>query len=170
MPQILCWFIYLGFYVAFNTVQVISRRVVGRPEETSTYSLLGFCTVNCRSMASNYQLSHLRLCQELNPFLRGGRQECYHSAIVAPKYYVGETTRALSKTIYEHKATVQKDGQVTPVSRHFKSEGHNHKHMQFTVLEWCTPKFESSHTFTRRRTELFWIFRLHSLAPLASFN
>ena len=32
-------FIYLfiwGFYVAFNTVQVISRRVVGRTEETST--------------------------------------------------------------------------------------------------------------------------------------
>ena len=53
-------FVYLGFYVAFNTVQVISRRVVGRAEETSTYSLLGFCTVNCRPTASNYQLSHLR--------------------------------------------------------------------------------------------------------------
>ena len=51
---------YLGFYVAFNTVQVISRRVVGRAEETSTYSSLGFCTVNCRPTASNYQLSHLR--------------------------------------------------------------------------------------------------------------
>ena len=40
-------FIYLEFYVDFNTVQVISRRVVGRAEETSTYSSLGFCTVNC---------------------------------------------------------------------------------------------------------------------------
>ena len=29
-------FIYLGFNVTFNTVQVISRRVVGRAEETST--------------------------------------------------------------------------------------------------------------------------------------
>ena len=29
-------FIYLGFYVAFNTVQVISRQVVGRAEETPT--------------------------------------------------------------------------------------------------------------------------------------
>ena len=29
-------FIYLGFYVTFNTVQVISQRVVGRAEETST--------------------------------------------------------------------------------------------------------------------------------------
>ena len=33
-------------------------------------------------MASNYQLSHLRLCQEPNPSLRGGRRECYHSATV----------------------------------------------------------------------------------------
>ena len=39
-------FIYLGFYIAFNTLQVISQRVVGRAEETSTYSSLGFCTVN----------------------------------------------------------------------------------------------------------------------------
>ena len=66
-------FIYLGFYVAFNTVQVISRRVVGRAEETSTYSSLGFCTVNCRPTASNYQLSHMRPCRESNPGLRGGR-------------------------------------------------------------------------------------------------
>ena len=77
-------FIYLGFYVAFNTVQVISRQVVGRAEETSTYSSLGFCTVNCRPTASNYQLSHLRPCWGANPGLRGGRRECYHSATVAP--------------------------------------------------------------------------------------
>ena len=77
-------FIYLGFYVAFNTVQVISRWVVGRVEETSTYSLLGFCTVNCRPTASNYQLSHLRPCRGSNPGLRDGRRECYHSATVAP--------------------------------------------------------------------------------------
>ena len=73
-------FIYLGFYVTFNTVQVISRQVVDRAEETSTYSLSGFCTVNCRPTASNYQLSHLRLCMEPNPSLGGGRRECYHSA------------------------------------------------------------------------------------------
>ena len=79
-------FIYLGFYVTFNTVQVISRRVVGRAEETSTYSSLGFCTVNCRPMASNYQLSHLRPYRESNPGLRGGRQECYHSPTVTMAY------------------------------------------------------------------------------------
>ena len=78
------WFVYLGFYVAFNTVQVISRQVVWRAEETSTYSSLGFCTVNCRPTASNYQLSHLRPWRGSNPGRRGGRRECYHSATVAP--------------------------------------------------------------------------------------
>ena len=78
-------FIYLGFYVAFNTVQVISRRVVGRAEETSTFSSSGFCTVNCRPTASNYQLSHLRPCREPNPGLRGGRRVlplCHHSPLL----------------------------------------------------------------------------------------
>ena len=74
----------MGFYVALNTVQVISQRVVGRAEETSTYSLSGFCTVNCRPTASNYQLSHLMPCWEPNLGLRGGRRECYHSATMAP--------------------------------------------------------------------------------------
>ena len=86
-------FIYLGFYVAFNTVQVIPRRVVGRAEETSTYSSLGLCTVNCRPTASNYQLSHLRPSQGSNPALRGGRRECYHSATVAPSFCYKEVNK-----------------------------------------------------------------------------
>ena len=68
-------FIYLGFYVAFNTIQVMSRRVVGMAEETSTYSSSGFCPVNCRPTASNYQFSHLRSRRELNPGLKGGRRD-----------------------------------------------------------------------------------------------
>ena len=59
--------LFVFFYVAFNTVQVISRRIVGRAEETSTYSWSGFFTVNCRPTASNYQLSHLWPCRQPNP-------------------------------------------------------------------------------------------------------
>ena len=81
----ICLFIYLGFYVAFNTVHVISRQVVGRAEETSTYSWSRFCTVKCLPTANNYQLFHLRQSREPNPSLRGGRRECYHSATVAPR-------------------------------------------------------------------------------------
>ena len=75
-------FIYV-FCIAFNIVQIIPPWVVGRAE-TSTYSWSRFCDVNCRQMASNHQLSHLRLGQESNPDLRGGRRECYHSATMAP--------------------------------------------------------------------------------------
>ena len=80
------WFFLVGGggggYVAFNTVQVISRQVVGRAEEASTYSFSGLCTANCLPTASNYHLR--RPCREPNPGLRGRRLECYHSAIVAP--------------------------------------------------------------------------------------
>ena len=82
------------------------------------------------------------------------------------KHYVGETSRAFRKRMYEHKASVLKDGLITPVSRHFKNDGHSHKHMQFSVLQWCTPKFDIDSTSKRRRIELCWIFKLHSLAPI----
>ena len=77
----LCLF---GFYCQFHhIVLVISQLVVLWAEETSTYSWSRLCTVNCRPMASNYQLSHLRSGQDSNSNLRGGRREFCHSAIVA---------------------------------------------------------------------------------------
>ena len=47
-------FIYSGFYIAFNTVQVILRRVVGRAEETSTFSSPGF--LYCKLPTNGKQL------------------------------------------------------------------------------------------------------------------
>ena len=41
-------FIYLGFYVTFNTVYVISRQVVLWAEEISTHIWLRFCTAKCQ--------------------------------------------------------------------------------------------------------------------------
>ena len=66
--------------------------MVRKAAETSTYSWSRSCTVNCRPTASNYQLSHLRSGREPNLNLKGGRQECYHSAAVAP-------ARSLTKTL-----------------------------------------------------------------------
>ena len=62
------------------TVHITTGSWKGR----GTYSSSEYCTVNCQLTASNYQLSHLRPCQELNPGLRGWRRECHHSATVAP--------------------------------------------------------------------------------------
>ena len=98
--QVLSRLIYLFGVVAFNTVQVISRRVVRRAEETSTYSRSRFCTVNCQPTASTYQLSHLRSGQEPNPDLRGGRRERYHSATVAPGVWARWAQRKLLSGLY----------------------------------------------------------------------
>ena len=70
----LATFIYLfGVYVALNTTDhIMTGSWIGRGNQY--ISLSGFCTVNCRPTASNYQLSHLRPCREPNPGLRGGRR------------------------------------------------------------------------------------------------
>ena len=45
--SLLAVFIYLGFFVAFNTVQVISRQVVERAEETVLFCFCGSFTKAC---------------------------------------------------------------------------------------------------------------------------
>ena len=57
----------------------------GQRKPVHTYSSLGFCTVNCRPTASNYQLSYLRPCREPNPSLRGGRRVLYQQIISLQK-------------------------------------------------------------------------------------
>ena len=55
-------FVCLLFYVKPSTsVLVILLRVIGRAEETSTYSCLRFCTINSLPVASNYYLSDYRI-------------------------------------------------------------------------------------------------------------
>ena len=76
------YFIYLGFNIALNTIQVISRRVVLWAEETSTYSWSRFCTVNCWQMVSNYQLSHIG-SGVWTPDLRDAIRVCYHCTTMA---------------------------------------------------------------------------------------
>ena len=74
-PLVKTLYLFIWGFTSLSTLQVISRRVFGKAEETSTYSSLGFCTVNCRPTASNYQLSHLRPCRGSNPGLRGGSKD-----------------------------------------------------------------------------------------------
>ena len=119
-------------------------------------------TIKCNFTKKSYQLTDLPkhiTCELSNVIYLISCKKCH-------KHYVGETSRAFGKRMYEHKFSVQNDGQVTPVSCHVKSEGHNHRDMLFSVLEWCTPRFEHTSTSRRRRLELAWIFKLHCLAPI----
>ena len=80
-----CLFItYLGFYVAFNTVQVISRREVGRAEETSTYSSSGFLYYKLLTNGKQLPAFPLEAVPGIEPRASEVGGECYHSATVGP--------------------------------------------------------------------------------------
>ncbi|OCT65990.1 hypothetical protein XELAEV_18042244mg [Xenopus laevis] len=56
------------------------------------------------------------------------------------KAYVGKTKRAIRKRIGEHKRTtsncdLEKQKYVTPVSRHFRVQGHNSNQLKWLVLQ-----------------------------------
>ena len=70
-------YIYLRFYITFNTVHHITQGSFLWAEETSTNSWSRFCAVNCRPLVSNYQLSKIR-SGVWTADLRGGRRVCYH--------------------------------------------------------------------------------------------
>ena len=112
--------IYLGFYVTFNSVQVISQRVVLLAKETSTYSWSRFCTVNCRPTASNYQLSHLRSGRDSNSDLRGGRRVSYHCTTTGP------LAKCLSSRRYhwQSNAVIFSDKELTRSSTNMKKENY----------------------------------------------
>ena len=76
-------FIYLRFYVAFNTVQFISTTdsFVGNGNQ---YILL-VMVLYCKLPTIGKQLPTFpHRVRGLNPNLRVGRQVCYHCATVAP--------------------------------------------------------------------------------------
>ena len=84
------------------------------------------------------------------------------------KYYLGETGRAFRARIYEHKLSVQKpkDSRITPVSKHFTGKGHSVRNMQFTILEWCTPKYKTPTQAHRRRREQWWMWNIGAVYPI----
>ena len=73
---------FISFIYSFGVLRRCTGHIMTgrRAEETSTYSWSRFCTVNSRPTERNYQFSRAR---KPNPHLRGGRRECYHSAIAA---------------------------------------------------------------------------------------
>ena len=81
-------FIYIfiwRFYVAFNTVQVISRRVVwkGRGNQYIQFARVLYCKLPTNG--KQLPAFPLKAMTRIEPQLQSGRRECYHSATVAPK-------------------------------------------------------------------------------------
>ena len=86
------------------------------------------------------------------------------------KYYVEEAGRAFRARMYEHKLSVQKpkDSRITPVSKHFSGKGHSVRNMQFTILEWCTTKYNTPTQAHRRRREQWWMWNISAVHPIGT--
>ena len=94
-------FIYLGFYVAFNTVQVISRWVVGRAEETST-SIEFARVVYCKLPTNGKQLPAFPLKAVTG---------------IEPEMKIWTDKQVADKRKKNNKKTDKRTDRITPISK-----------------------------------------------------
>ena len=83
-------------------------------------------------------------------------------------YYVCETGRAFRARIYEHKLSVNKpkNNRITHVSKYFTGKGYSVRNMQFSILDWCTPKHNTPKQARRRRREQWWMWNIGAVHPI----
>ena len=84
------------------------------------------------------------------------------------KYYVGETGRAFRSRMYEHILSVKKpkDNRITPVSKHFTDKGHSVRDLRFSILEWCTLKYNTPKPEHRKKCERWWMWNIGAIHPI----
>ena len=83
------------------------------------------------------------------------------------KQYIGETSRQFRKRIYEHIASVKNSNKIiTPVSKHFSTHNHSHKHMKFSVIQWLGNRNDPEMTIKRRKAENSFIWNIPTVAPI----
>ena len=172
----------LGYRQLPNLRDLITNAEINYPEETNqdtgykpkSCMRLGKCTycplikkpseATCNFTNTTYRCINLpkRITCEINNIIY--LITCSKCNMV----YVGETCREFRNGYYEHRNSVLKPklSRSTPVSRHFTSDNHRVStwsstfhlrqsqslYMEFSVLEWCTPKFGPNETGLRRRT------------------
>ena len=84
------------------------------------------------------------------------------------KYYVGETGCAFRSRMYEHILSVKKpkDNRITPVSKHFTDKGHSVRDLRFSILEWCTLKYNTPNPEHRKKCERWWMWNIGAIHPI----
>ena len=62
--------------------------------------------------------------------------------------------------------TKPKDFRIPPVSRHFSGKSHSDRNMQFPILEWCSPKYDTPKQVHSRRREQWWMWNNGAVHPI----
>ena len=132
----LCGFIYLGFYITFNTVQVILRRVVGRAEENQYIQFVR--VLYCKLPTNGKQLLPFPLEAVPGTEPQPQRWEarvlplCYRG----PSYLCGNFILTYSRVIanlisYGRSVTNYGGGLKFPFLEHVEKE------FSYLVYRWC---------------------------------
>ena len=84
------------------------------------------------------------------------------------KYYVGETGRAFRSRMYEHILSVKKpkESRSTPVSNHFTDKGNSVNDLRFSILEWCSLKYNTPNLEHRKKCEKWWMWNIGAIHPV----
>ena len=84
------------------------------------------------------------------------------------KYYVGETGHAFRSRMYEHILSVKKpkENRITPVSKHFTDKGHSVNDLRFSILEWCSLKYNTLNLEHRKKCEKWWMWNIGAIHPV----
>ena len=90
------------------------------------------------------------------------------TCIKCNKYYVGETGCGFRHRMYEHILSVKKpkESGSTPVSRHFLDKGHSVYDLRFSILEWCSLKYNTPNLEHRKKCEKWWMWNIGAIHPV----
>ena len=59
-----------------------------------------------------------------------------------------------------------KETRITPVSKHFTEKGHSVRDMQFSLLEWCSLKYNTPKSEHRKMREKWWMWNIGAIHPI----
>ena len=79
-----------------------------------------------------------------------------------------KTGQPFRKRIYEPRLLVSKskDCRIIPVSKHFNETGHPLRDMQFSLLEWCSLKYNTDKSDHRKMVEKWCMCNVGAIHPI----
>ena len=59
-----------------------------------------------------------------------------------------------------------KENRITPVSKHFTDKGHSVNDFRFSILEWCSLKYNTPNLEHRKKCEKWWMSNIGAIHPV----
>ena len=69
--------------------------------------------------------------------------------------------------MYEYILSVKKpkENRITPASKHFSDKEHSVKDLPFSILEWCSLKYNTPKPEHREKGKRLWMWNIGAIHP-----